>query len=136
MIIQFILIGGLFKESTAGRWVHLVCALYTQGVVVHHDSSINLYELHYTRWGSHSCAACENERQAHTGIVISCDAGMCKTYFHATCAQKLGLLSDPNQVDFAEADPYYVSCKMHTNRETMKYDNDLNSVDSCVILLC
>ncbi|CAL8142083.1 unnamed protein product [Orchesella dallaii] len=111
---------GLFKESTAGRWVHLVCAMYTQGVALHNDSTINLYELPYARWGSHSCAACEVGCTAQTGIVIRCDAGLCKTYFHATCAQKLGLLSDPTQVDFSEADPYYVSCKLHTVRETMK----------------
>ncbi|ODM98818.1 PHD finger protein 14 [Orchesella cincta] len=112
--------GGLFKESTAGRWVHLVCAMYTQGVALHNDSTINLFEIPYSRWGSHNCAACEYERLAHAGIVIRCDAGLCKTYFHATCAQKLGLLSDPTQVDFAEADPYFVSCKLHTAREIVK----------------
>ena len=27
---------------------------------------------------------CEDQRFAKTGICISCDAGLCKTYFHVT----------------------------------------------------
>lgn len=41
-------------------------------------------------------------------------------------AQKHGLLSDPIQHALPgcelEADPYYAACKLHTNRETSKYE--------------
>lgn len=40
------------------------------------------------------CSFCEDPRFARTGVCISCDAGMCRAYFHVTCAQKEGLLSE------------------------------------------
>lgn len=40
------------------------------------------------------CSFCEDTRFARTGVCISCDAGMCRSYFHVTCAQKEGLLSE------------------------------------------
>lgn len=43
------------------------------------------------------CALCDNIRHSRTGVCIKCDAGLCKTYFHVTCAQKHGLLVDPSQ---------------------------------------
>ena len=30
---------------------------------------------------------------------MECDAGMCKSYFHVTCAQEAGLLSEPSEDD-------------------------------------
>lgn len=40
------------------------------------------------------CSFCEDARFARTGVCISCDAGMCRSYFHVTCAQREGLLSE------------------------------------------
>lgn len=40
---------------------------------------------------------CDNIRYSRTGICIQCDAGLCKSYFHVTCAQKFGYLLDPAQ---------------------------------------
>jgi len=37
---------------------------------------------------------CEDARFARTGVCISCDAGMCRSFFHVTCAQREGLLSE------------------------------------------
>ena len=48
-------IGGVYKETDQGRWVHLVCALYTPGVAFDHPdqlSNITLYEMPYAKWGS------------------------------------------------------------------------------------
>ncbi|XP_021951254.1 uncharacterized protein LOC110848362 isoform X3 [Folsomia candida] len=116
--------GGLYKETTAGRWVHLVCALYTPGVIITDTGLPSLFEIPYAKWGAHPCSLCDDSRFARCGICIPCDAGMCKTYLHATCAQKHGLLSDPIQHALPgcelEADPYYAACKLHTNRETSK----------------
>ncbi|KAG8139031.1 hypothetical protein E2320_001837, partial [Naja naja] len=72
---------GIFKETDAGRWVHIVCALYVPGVAfgdIDKLRPVTLTEMNYSK----------------TGVCISCDAGMCRAYFHVTCAQKEGLLSE------------------------------------------
>lgn len=79
--------GGIFKETDVGKWVHLVCALYIPGVAfgeVDKLTSVTLFEMPYSKWGSKSCSLCEDERFARTGVCIGCDAGMCRTYFHVT----------------------------------------------------
>lgn len=70
--------GGIFKQTETGRWVHLVCALYINGVAFSNTqqlSGITLFEMNYERWGLKSCSLCEDERFARTGICICCDAG-------------------------------------------------------------
>lgn len=47
--------GGIFKETDTGRWVHMVCALYTRGVTfenVRTLSDVSLFELNYSLYGS------------------------------------------------------------------------------------
>ena len=43
-------------------------------------------------WGAKNCGLCKSEEDAASGICIKCDAGMCRNFFHPTCAQKHGLL--------------------------------------------
>ncbi|RWS11664.1 PHD finger protein 14-like isoform X2 [Dinothrombium tinctorium] len=109
--------GGIFKQSEVGRWVHIVCALYIPGVAfsdTNRLTGITLFELPYDRWGSKTCSLCEDERLSRTGISICCDAGMCKTYFHVTCAQSQGLLYEAQNCDETElVDPFYAHCKLH-----------------------
>ena len=31
-----------------------------------------------------ACQLCEDEQYARTGVCISCDAGLCKSFFHVT----------------------------------------------------
>ncbi|XP_065316910.1 PHD finger protein 14-like isoform X2 [Gordionus sp. m RMFG-2023] len=86
---------GAFKETDVKTWVHLICALYIPGVTfadVEHLSAVTLFELNYKRFGERECAYCENRLLSKTGICIKCDAGMCRTFFHVTCAQREGLL--------------------------------------------
>lgn len=111
--------GGIFKQTETGRWVHLVCALYINGVAFSNTqqlSGITLFEMNYERWAAKSCSLCEDERFARTGVCISCDAGMCRNYFHVTCAQSYGLLCDAQNIEDTEAavaDPFYAHCKQH-----------------------
>ena len=74
----------------------------------------------YSRYGSKVCSLCEDARFAKTGVCIGCDAGMCRSYFHVTCAQKEGLLSEVNHGEADQADPYYAHCKLHTDRELIR----------------
>ncbi|KAK6182171.1 hypothetical protein SNE40_009912 [Patella caerulea] len=116
--------GGIFKETDTGKWVHLVCALYTPGVAfgdVDKLSPITLFEMPYARWGARECSLCEDIRYSRTGVCISCDAGMCRSYFHVTCAQREGLLSEASPEEVMDiADPFYAYCKLHADKNTSR----------------
>ncbi|XP_071942117.1 PHD finger protein 14-like [Antedon mediterranea] len=114
--------GGIFKETDAGKWVHLVCALYIGGVAfgdVEKLSPVTLSELQPSKWGARQCCYCEDERFSYTGVCIPCDAGMCRNYSHATCAQRAGLLSEASPEEDI-ADPFYTYCKLHADKQSMK----------------
>lgn len=116
--------GGIFKETDCGKWVHLVCALYVPGVAfgeVDQLSSVTLFEMPYSKWGAKTCSLCENDHFARTGVCIGCDAGMCKTYFHVTCAQREGLLSEAHHEEVDQADPFYAHCKVHSDKFLIKH---------------
>uniref|UniRef100_A0A182K5S6 PHD finger protein 14 n=1 Tax=Anopheles christyi TaxID=43041 RepID=A0A182K5S6_9DIPT len=116
--------GGIFKETDVGRWVHLVCALYVPGVAfgeVDQLSSVTLFEMPYNKWGAKTCSLCEDAKLARTGVCIGCDAGMCKTYFHVTCAQYYGLLSEAHSEEADQADPFYAHCKIHSDKSLIKH---------------
>lgn len=47
--------GGIFKQTDTGRWIHMVCALYTRGITfenVDNLSEVSLFELNYQLYGS------------------------------------------------------------------------------------
>lgn len=118
--------GGIFKETDVGKWVHLVCALYVPGVAfgeVDHLSSVTLFEMPYSKWGGKTCSLCDDVRFARCGVCIGCDAGMCKTYFHVTCAQAVGLLQpfEAHSEEADHADPFYAHCKIHSDKTLIKH---------------
>lgn len=112
-------VGGIFKQTDVKRWVHLVCALYIPGVAFNdtsHLSGVTLFEVPPDRWSARTCILCEDERLSRTGVCISCDAGMCKSYFHVSCAQSHGLLSEAQTAEETElVDPFYAHCKVHAS---------------------
>ncbi|GAB0092811.1 PHD finger protein 14 [Sergentomyia squamirostris] len=116
--------GGIFKETDVGKWVHLICALYVPGVAfgeVDQLTSVTLFEMPYSKWGAKTCSICEDVRFARSGVCIGCDAGMCKTYFHVTCAQSAGLLSEAHSEEADHADPFYAHCKIHSDKTLLKH---------------
>lgn len=111
---------GIFKQTDTGRWIHMVCALYTRGVTfenIENLTDVSLLELNYALYGSKACTICEDRRLARSGICIGCDAGLCKIFFHATCAQKEGLLFESHS---DEVDPYFAQCKQHADKDIIK----------------
>lgn len=115
--------GGIYKETDVGKWVHLVCALYVPGVAfgeVDQLSNVTLFEMQYSKWGAKVCSLCENSRFSRTGVCIGCDAGMCKTFFHVTCAQAAGFLTEAHHEDTDAADPFYAHCKVHSEKELIR----------------
>ncbi|XP_061738613.1 PHD finger protein 14 isoform X4 [Nerophis ophidion] len=114
---------GIFKETDAGRWVHVVCALYVPGVAfgdIDKLRPVTLTEMNYSKYGAKECSFCEDSRFARTGVCISCDAGMCRSYFHVTCAQREGLLSEAAAEEDI-ADPFFAYCKQHADRFDRKW---------------
>ena len=63
---------------------------------------------------------------ARTGVCIQCDAGMCKSFFHVSCAHAAGFLSEPiYTVDHAvvgepQSDAYLAHCKLHSDKSVVK----------------
>ena len=57
---------------------------------------VTIFEMNYSQWGRKACSLCDDERMSKTGVCVQCDAGMCKAYFHALCAQANGLLVEPS----------------------------------------
>lgn len=97
----------------------MVCALYTHGISFTDPERLRgpvLGDIHFNRWGSKSCSLCEDDRYSITGVSAQCDAGMCRNYFHVTCAQREGLLC--SHLD--DVDPYIVYCKLHSDRNAAK----------------
>ncbi|XP_056335599.1 PHD finger protein 14 isoform X2 [Danio aesculapii] len=114
---------GIFKETDAGRWVHVVCALYVPGVAfgdIDKLRPVTLTEMNYSKYGAKECSLCEDTRFARTGVCISCDAGMCRSFFHVTCAQREGLLSEAAAEEDI-ADPFFAYCKQHADRFDRKW---------------
>ncbi len=69
------------------RWIHVVCGLYTPGIEYAEPnllSGVTLDRLIASRWGAKECQLCLEMAQSKTGVVINCDAGMCKACFHVT----------------------------------------------------
>ena len=118
--------GGILKQTDSGQWVHLVCALYVPGVGfrdVDKLQNVVIDEISSSRWGSRRCILCEDQRFSKTGICIECDAGMCKTYFHAMCAQMHGLLTEvpaAGHLNDDDADPLFAHCRLHTDKTVLK----------------
>ncbi|KAA3681087.1 uncharacterized protein DEA37_0009268 [Paragonimus westermani] len=113
---------GAFKRTDNHRWVHLLCALYTPGVAFNDTENlmdVTLTELTPKAWSSHECSLCDERFFAWTGVCIACDAGLCRTFFHVTCAQKYGLLSEPT-VDENTVDPFFAQCRQHTDKNVAR----------------
>lgn len=113
-------IGGIYKETDVGNWVHLVCALYIPQISFFDPERITratLFELNYQSWGKRACSLCKDLKFARTGLCIECDVGMCRQYFHVTCAQEAGLLSEPSAED---SEQFFGHCKAHSDKELIK----------------
>ena len=69
-----------------------------------------------SKWGAKSCELCDDEDLAASGVCIKCDAGMCSTHFHVTCAQRHGLLIEDN----SSPDTFYAHCNIHGDKLEIK----------------
>ena len=62
-------LGGVYKETDVGRWVHLVCALYIPGVAFGDPDKmthITIFEMNYSMWGRKVCNLCATQELGST----------------------------------------------------------------------
>ncbi|GMS80279.1 hypothetical protein PENTCL1PPCAC_2454 [Pristionchus entomophagus] len=119
--------GALKRSDIGGHWVHLLCALYTPGVTfgdVERLAAISWQEIDYKQFGKKACSGCTDRLESRTGIVVECDAALCKNFYHPTCAQRLGLLIDRSEEINEEDDEYhderFIHCKKHSHEEDVR----------------
>lgn len=83
--------GGAFKQTTQGKWAHLLCAMWIPetGVSnpVYMEPIDSVERIPKARWKL-QCYLCKYRM----GACIQCDNKNCFTAFHVTCARRAGLL--------------------------------------------
>lgn len=83
--------GGAFKQTTQGRWAHLLCAMWIPetGVSnpVYMEPIDSVERIPKARWKL-QCYICRRR----VGACIQCENKNCCTAFHVTCARRAGLL--------------------------------------------
>eukprot|EP00917_Polyrhabdina_sp_WS-2016_P001204 GHVP01002426.1.p1 GENE.GHVP01002426.1~~GHVP01002426.1.p1 ORF type:complete len:1476 (-),score=317.78 GHVP01002426.1:40-4002(-) len=97
-------VGGLFKQTIDGLFVHLPCAAWLVPEVECHDvASLDFWDLgNVEPWRKEAeCSICQaaGEEGNPKGICIRCAHPDCKTTFHPLCAWLQGAYVEINKLD-------------------------------------
>lgn len=94
---------GAMKKTTCGNWVHVICALFTEGVNIEDTNDmepINLSRVSNSKRNK-TCAYCMKT----AGFCSLCSKGKCTKRIHITCAQRNNCTieiknNEKNSIDF------------------------------------
>lgn len=84
--------GGALKQTTCGHWVHVICALFTDGTIFTNKKRmepVNISNIPQENHGQ-NCIFCSEVR----GICGKCSAPNCSLFLHITCGQKQKCLKE------------------------------------------
>lgn len=84
--------GDPMKQANGDRWVHVICALFTEGVKFSNKNTMEPVDLSNVSASKRNkrCALCYTSQ----GYCSTCSFEKCKANFHITCAQKHKLLRE------------------------------------------
>ncbi|CAE7074932.1 unnamed protein product [Rhizoctonia solani] len=84
--------GGAFKQTSNGKWAHLLCAIWVPECVLGNPTFMepieNTDKIPKQRWKL-VCSICKIKQ----GACIQCNKSTCVTAFHVSCARRHKLLS-------------------------------------------
>lgn len=85
-------IGGAMKRTLCNNWVHVICALFMDGVMFSNDKTMEPVDLSNVASSKRNktCSFCNNKQ----GYCATCAEKKCKAKFHITCAQKQNTLQE------------------------------------------
>uniref|UniRef100_A0A3B4AHP8 Uncharacterized protein n=1 Tax=Periophthalmus magnuspinnatus TaxID=409849 RepID=A0A3B4AHP8_9GOBI len=122
--------GGAFKQTSDGRWAHVVCAIWIPEVCFANTVFLEPVEgvanIPPARWKL-TCYLC---KQKGRGASIQCNKANCYTAFHVTCAQRAGLFMkiDPVSVTNVNGTTYSVKktafCEVHSPQGDVTSDDE------------
>lgn len=101
--------GGAMKKTMCQKWVHVICALFTEGVSFMDSNDMEPVEIgHISKTKrNQTCVFCQN----NTGFCSLCHTKKCKNRMHITCAQRSKCLKE--EVDSKNNIKFRAYCHVH-----------------------
>lgn len=117
---------GAMKRTECKQWVHVICALFMEGVEFPDVSSmepVNIKKVSITKLNK-CCIFCE----LSDGYCMKCSTKNCRNFFHVSCAHNRGTLSEENVADGGIDFRGY--CDRHNRKKRLSVDNVKNVIGS------
>ncbi|CAD6190715.1 unnamed protein product [Caenorhabditis auriculariae] len=125
---------GAFKQTSDGRWAHVVCAIWLNEV--HFGNAVFLEPVEGVQTSLNvrarlRCLICRKKQ----GACVQCSTRSCVQAFHVTCAQRLGLVMRVETKENAETSDdvdvkRFIHCLKHGNDG--KHNMNRRQHDECL----
>lgn len=122
---------GAMKQTSCKKWVHVICALFTKGVIFLNEKTLEPIDISKVRTSKHNkrCSFCYSAQ----GHCSPCNKSSCKEKFHITCDQKFKTLEeDVNPID--NKITFNAYCNAHKPKESRRLSSETirNAVEKSV----